>query len=87
VFVGSRVNVRYTLTNTGNTPLTFKDAYIYGADFDADHACRNGLLPNESCNFSISYWPRFEGLSSGSFVLNFNEDQVTFDLWGRGVRR
>lgn len=86
VWTHSRSEARFTLRNTGTTPLTYKDAYIYGADFSARHSCVNGLQPNEVCNFSITYWPMFEGMASGRFVLNFQEDQVIVDLWGQARR-
>lgn len=87
VLVNMRTVSRFNLKNTGNVPLTFKEAYIYGNDFTGSHACRNGLLPNETCSFTLAYWPMFEGTSTGRFVLSFNEDNVVFDLWGRAVRQ
>ncbi len=86
VWVNSRVMASYTLRNTGTTPLTFSRAYIYGADFSANHACERGIMPNEICNFSIYYWPVFEGMSSGRFVLSFIEEDIVFDLWGQAHR-
>ncbi|MEQ1722020.1 MAG: choice-of-anchor D domain-containing protein [Pseudobdellovibrio sp.] len=86
VWTNSRSEARFTLKNTGTTPLTFKEAYIYGADFSASHSCVRGLLPNEVCTFSIAYWPMFEGMASGRFVLSFVEDQVVVDLWGQARR-
>jgi hypothetical protein len=86
VWTNSRSEARFTVRNTGATPLTFRNAYIFGADFSARHSCINGLLPNEVCSFSISFWPMFEGMSSGRFELNFVEDQVVFDLWGQARR-
>ncbi|MBY0553960.1 choice-of-anchor D domain-containing protein [bacterium] len=86
VWTNTRSEVRFTLRNTGTTPLTYKEAYIYGADFSARHSCVNGLQPNETCTFSIAYWPMFEGMASGRFVLNFQEDQVVVDLWGQARR-
>lgn len=86
VFVHQRQVQRFTLRNTGTVPLTFRDAYVSGSDFAAYHGCRNGLLPNESCPFEIEYSPFFEGFSSGRFDLNFFEDQITFDLFGRAQR-
>ena len=87
VWVNSRSRVRYTVTNTGETPLTYKETYIWGSDFRAAHNCREGLLPKEKCVFEIEYWPVFEGLSSGRFLLVFNEDdEIRVDLWGRARR-
>ena len=80
--VHTRSLVRYNLRNTGSTPLTFRSSYVYGPDFSAVHSCRNGLLPGERCQFEVSYWPVFAGMSSGRFVLEFNEDDVVLDLWG-----
>ena len=86
VWVNTRATVRYTVTNTGTAPLTFRDAYIMGSDFRAVHNCTNGLLPNAQCQFEIEFWPMFEGMTSGRFLLNFAEDQVQVDLWGRAQR-
>lgn len=86
-FVHHRIVQRFTLRNTGTVALTFRDAYVSGSDFAAYHGCRNGLLPNETCQFEIEYRPFFEGFSYGSFELNFVEDQILFDLYGRAQRR
>lgn len=86
VFVNSRVSVRYNVRNTGTTPLTFKDAVIWGADFSADHSCGKGLQPNETCQFEVAYWPMFEGMSSGRFLLEFAEDNIDLDLFGNAHR-
>ena len=86
VWVNSRVVQYFNLRNTGTTPLNYRGAYIYGGDFSADQSCVRGLLPNETCSFSIAYWPMFEGMSSGRFVLSFIEDDVDFDLWGQARR-
>ncbi|MGZ3689939.1 MAG: choice-of-anchor D domain-containing protein [Pseudobdellovibrio sp.] len=86
VFVNTQSTVRFTVTNTGTTPLTFKDAYIMGSDFRAAHNCDKGLQPKERCEFDIQFWPMFEGITSGRFLLDFNEDQVRVDLWGRAQR-
>jgi hypothetical protein len=86
VWTNSRNFVRFTVTNTGTTPLTYRNAVIYGADFRAQHSCVNGLLPKERCSFEIEYWPMFEGNSSGRFILNFVEDEVAVDLWGQARR-
>ena len=86
VWVNSRAVANFTLRNTGNIPLTFDRAYIYGADFSANHSCDRGVRPNEVCTFSIYYWPMFEGMASGQFVLSFLEDDIVFDLWGQARR-
>ena len=87
VFVNSRSAVRYTVTNTGVTPLTFSDAYVYGSDYRADHSCFGVLAPGARCEFEIVFWPFFEGISSGRFVLNFVEnDNITVDLRGMARR-
>lgn len=86
VWTHSRTEARFTLRNTGSTPLTYKEAYIYGADFSASHSCVNGLLPGQTCNFSVAFWPMFEGMASGRFVLGFVEDNVVVDLWGQARR-
>ena len=86
VWVNSRAVANYTLRNTGTTPLIYSRAYIYGADFSANHSCDHAIMPNEVCNFSIYYWPMFEGMSSGRFVLSFIEDDIVVDLWGQARR-
>ncbi|AGH96091.1 hypothetical protein [Pseudobdellovibrio exovorus] len=86
-FVHSRLSQSYVLRNTGATPLTFRDARIWGSDFAAFHGCSRGLEPNETCRFTIEFRPFFEGFSSGRFELNFAEDFVVFDLFGRAHRR
>jgi hypothetical protein len=86
VWANSRSFARFTVTNTGTTPLTFADAVIYGGDFRATHSCRPGLLPNEKCFFEVEYWPMFEGMSSGRFILSFVEDRIVVDLWGQSRR-
>lgn len=86
VWVNTRTIRSFSLKNTGTTPLTFKEAYIYGGAFSANHSCTKGLMPNEICNFSIAYWPAFEGTSMGHFVLSFIEEDIVFDLWGQARR-
>lgn len=86
VWTQSRSFVRFKVTNSGTTPLTYRDAVIYGADYGARHSCVNGLLPNEKCSFEIEFWPMFEGYSSGRFILNFHEDEIVVDLWGQARR-
>ena len=87
LMVNQRTSSRFTLRNVGNTPLVFVSASISGMDFSGTHGCRAGLLPNETCSFTLNYWPMFEGTSTGRFVLNFTDDQVVFSLWGRSTRQ
>ena len=86
VWVNQRAYTNYTVTNTGTTPLSFKDAIIYGGDFSAYHSCNKILMPNDKCSFEITYWPIFEGFHSGQFILSFIEDRIIVDLWGRAQR-
>jgi len=86
VWLNTRQAVRYTVTNTGDQPLVFKQARISGSAFDAYHNCSKGLQPQEKCSFTVTFWPAFEGLYSGTFVLSFTEDRVIVDLWGEGRR-
>ena len=86
VWLNTRQYVKYTVTNTGDEPLTFKQARISGSAFDAYHNCGKGLQPKEKCNFTITFWPAFSGLYSGTFVLSFVQDQIIVDLWGEGRR-
>jgi len=79
--------ISYTLTNTGTTPMTFAQALIGGAGFDAYHTCGGVLLPNERCRFDISFSPMNEFASSGRFILSFQENlDIVVDLFGIGQR-
>lgn len=86
VWVQQRVSRVFNIRNKGPGTLTFKEAYVYGGDFSARHNCPPNLLPEQRCSFEISYWPMFEGFSSGRFVLEFVEEQLIVDLWGRAQR-
>lgn len=86
VWVNTRTIRSFNLKNTGTTPMTFKEAVIYGGAFAANHSCTKGLLPNETCTFSIAFWPAFEGMYSGHFVLSFVEEDIVFNLWGQARR-
>ena len=79
--------IRYTLTNTGTTPLTFDRALIGGPGYDAYHSCTGVLNPNEKCSFEISFSPVFEYGASGRFILSFIENlDIVVDLYGTGTR-
>ncbi len=83
VHVNSMNVVRFTITNTGETPLTFDSAYISGVGYSATHSCENGLAPQAKCWAEIRYWPPFQGLHSGQFELYFKEDSaIVIDLMG-----
>lgn len=86
IWINTRSVVRFTVTNTGDQPLTFKRATISGSAFNARHSCAKGLAPKEKCSFSIEFWPAFEGIYSGQFILNFVEDQIVVNLWGEGSK-
>jgi len=79
---------RYSVKNAGSTPLNFLQASISGAfDYDAFHTCSQGLLPQQSCWFEIRYWPRFEGLHSARFVINFDQNNnIIVDVAGEAIR-
>lgn len=84
--VGSFSYANYNLTNTGNQPLYFRDARIYGAGFFARHNCRV-LPPRGRCSFTIEFQPYFEGFHSGQFVLAMDPGYtVVVDLQGHAVR-
>ena len=87
VFVNSRSTVRYTVTNTGDEPLDYVSANIWGMYFDAYHNCSKGLLPQQRCQFEIAYWPSFEGHHTGDFMLNFKQDSVQIHVWGEATKR
>ena len=81
----STQRVRYQVTNTGSTPLTFKQATIVGAGFDATHSCLGELLPQNKCQFFIRFSPNLIGLNSGRFTLSFVENSdIIVNLWGEG---
>lgn len=85
VMLYSTQRVRYQVTNTGSTPLTFKLAIISGAGFDATHSCSGELLPQNKCQFFIRFRPNLIGLSSGRFTLSFVENSdILVNLWGEG---
>lgn len=81
-WVNSLSTATFKITNTGDTPLTYRQAVIYGVHFGARHNCSAGLLPNQSCNVRVEFWPHQEGYFSGQFQLRFKEDRVIIDLWG-----
>ncbi len=87
VMVNSLRTVRYTVTNTGETFMPFKESYISGgSSFGARHSCKAGLAPHAKCSFTIEFWPAFEGPHGGRFVLNMPPDQIIVDLWGQATR-
>ena len=91
VMVNSYNTVRYTVTNTGTTPLQFQSANIWGIDYRASHSCSSGLQPNQQCSFEIVYWPINEGSSSGNLDLTFRNTDSTTDtisvrVWGDARR-
>ena len=91
VMVNSYNTVRYTVTNTGTTPLQFQSANIWGIDYRANHSCGSGLQPNQQCSFEIVYWPFNEGYSSGDFSLTFRTadgmtDTISVRVWGEARR-
>lgn len=86
VMVNTRAVARYTLTNTGNEPLDYVSANIWGMFFDAYHNCGGTLQPGQKCRFDITYWPSFEGNHSGDFIMNFKQDTVQIRVWGEAYR-
>lgn len=83
VQVNSMNVVRFQITNTGETPLTFDAAYISGVGYSAYHSCENGLAPQAKCGAEIRYWPPFQGYHSGRFDLIFKENSsIVIDLMG-----
>lgn len=86
VQVNSRNSVRYTVTNTGDEPLDFMSANIWGMYFDAYHNCNRTLQPTEQCQFEIIYWPHFEGHHTGDFDLQFKQDSVQIHVWGEAAK-
>lgn len=87
VLVNSYNSVRYDVTNTGDQPLSFVDAVIYGIYFDARHNCNRTLEPGQKCRFDITYWPSFQGYHSGEFILRFDKDFISVNLLGDAVNR
>lgn len=92
VFVNTMSTVRYIITNTGDQPLKFNSANIYGIYYRGSHSCTQGLNPGQKCDFQIQYWPAAEGLHSGDFKLNFlmsdnSLDTIQVQLWGQARQR
>ncbi len=82
----------YTITNTGTSFLQFSGANIWGMNYDANHSCSQGLLPNQRCQFQIRYWPFNLGFHSGQFEIRFNtpnpaQEIINVQLWGEAVQR
>ncbi len=88
VDINSYNTARWTITNRGTTPINYLSSYISGIDFRASHSCYGVLNPNQQCDFTITYWPAFEGYDSGWFEISFSENNViTVDVWGEARRR
>jgi hypothetical protein len=92
VGVNTANRTTYTITNTGTTFLQFAGANIWGAHFDANHSCVQGLTPNQRCQFQIRYWPFNLGFHSGQFEIRFNtpnptQEIINVQLWGEAVQR
>ena len=88
VDINSYNSARWIVTNRGTTPLSYISSYISGIDFRASHNCYSGLMPNQQCDFSINYWPAFEGYDSGWFEIGFSENNlISVDVWGEARRR
>ena len=84
--VGSFNYVNYYVTNTGNQPLFFRDARIYGANYYARHNCKS-LAPRGRCTFTIEYSPFYEGWHTGQFTLSLDPGyMVVVDLQGNAIR-
>lgn len=87
VAIHARAIARFTITNTGDEPLDFVSANIWGMFFDAYHNCNRTLLPKEKCRFDITYWPSFEGHHTGDFVMDFKQDSVQIHVWGEAFKQ
>lgn len=87
VLVNSRSVASFTVTNTGDEPLEFDRAVVWGMFFSAYHNCNRILQPKERCRFDIDYWPAFAGYHSGEFQLDFKQDSVNVRVWGDAVDR
>lgn len=87
VMTHTRAIARFTITNTGDEPLDFVNANIWGMFFDAYHNCMGTLLPQHRCRFDITYWPSFEGHHTGDFVMNFKQDAVQIHVWGQAYKQ
>lgn len=86
-WVHTRRVARFDVMNTTAAPLTFAQAYITGPGFGAVHSCSGVLMPQQHCWFEIEYWPYFEGVHYGRFVLSFVEgSNVAVNVWGEARR-
>ena len=88
VLVNSYNSVRWTITNTGDENLDYARANMFGSfNYRASHSCTGTLLPGQSCQVEVTYWPPFEGYDSGDFMLDFKQDSVQIHVWGEAVKR
>ena len=79
--------VRFNVQNTGTEPLTGARATISGHGYNAVHSCTGVVMPGQRCWFEISYWPLFEGVHYGRFILSFVENSnIVVDVWGEARR-
>lgn len=77
--VNQRSFVNYRITNTGTYPLNYQWGRMYGDPaFRATTNCFGTLNPGQRCSFTIEYAPYFQGVSSGTFEMQFDQ--------GYGVR-
>ncbi len=84
--VNSREVQDYVVTNTDPTPLKMTAFQVSGIGFEAyEDSCEN-LAQNAKCIVQIAFWPFFVGFQFGDLFLQFDHDEIHFDLAGSGTR-
>lgn len=63
--------VQVVLTNTGSGNLTFSQIRLLG-DYQQTNDCPGSLAPNTSCNFFLTFSPRFNGTRKGVLQILTN---------------
>ncbi len=76
----ARHNVR--INNTGNRPLYFRDAAMYGQGFGAGHNCWGVLNPRQACLVTLDFIPYWEGYHNAQFAIYFDQAQIFFNMSG-----
>lgn len=87
VWLNSSRSITYTVTNYGESALTFQSAHITGASYYAYHTC-GGIIPAKGqCEFRVEFRPLMEGTWHGRFELHFVENSsIEVSFSGNGIR-
>jgi hypothetical protein len=76
-----------SLTNTGESELTFSDISISGHFSITVNYCENGVKPQTHCNVYVTFTPQAIGTETGTltFVDNASNSPQTVSLTGTGT--